>query len=134
MATLPSSLLNRLYEPNSLRNTEEGFELAFKNRLAPSTMVGVGRLSVDGLVFEKDVVTVRLERPAVGHRRPPEPLVREGSEISDQKSLPFGLNTIARVTVLGTHLSPGEYRVTWTFRTREVGDITVQATDQVGES
>jgi hypothetical protein len=134
MATLPSSLLNRLYEQNSLHNTETGFELAFKNRLAPSTMVGVQRLSVDGLVFERDAITVRLERPAVGHRRPPEPLVRKGSQISDQKSLPFELNTIAWIIVHGTHLPPGEYQVSWTFTTREVGDITVQATDQVTDS
>lgn len=133
MATLPASLLNRLYEPDSLRNTRDGFELAFKNRLAPSTMIAVGPLKIDGRRFEGTALTLRVERPALGHGRPPDPLLRVGDEVTSARSLPFGLNAVARILVAGASLPPGEYELSWSFKTLEVGDITVYATDVVPE-
>ncbi|MFN2166612.1 MAG: hypothetical protein ACK2U9_10185, partial [Anaerolineae bacterium] len=64
MATLPSSLLSKFYEPDSLRNTDSGFEMAFKNRLAPSTLIGIGSLKIDGYVFQDEDLTLRIVRPA----------------------------------------------------------------------
>ncbi|MEA3334479.1 MAG: hypothetical protein U9R25_01115 [Chloroflexota bacterium] len=102
--------------------------------MAPTTLIAVGPLKIDGQVFEGEEVLLSLERPAVGHRRPPEPLLRTGAEISSKKSLAFDLNAIARVAVPGASLPAGEYSVAWTFKTKEVGDITVRAVDEVSEA
>ena len=55
MSPLPSALLSKFYERDSLRNTDTGFELRFKNRLAPSTIVGIGPLTLDGHVYEATI-------------------------------------------------------------------------------
>lgn len=133
MVQLPTSLLNRMYEPESLRNTDAGFELAFKNRLAPSTLIGVGPLVVDGVTYNGSVVVVRLERPSVGYGRLPEPIVRPASEVSSGKSLRFEVNTVARVVVPGQQLSPGQHELVWSFDTQEVGAITLRVVDQLNE-
>lgn len=131
MSVLPAPLLSRLYESNSLRNTESGFELAFKNRLAPSTLIGVGPLTVGRNVYDAKRLTICLERPAVRHGRVPELLVRQAKDVAADRILPFGLNVIARIAVDGDRLPPGEYDLAFSFRTREIGEITVKARDRV---
>ena len=131
MSPLPSALLSKFYERESLRNTDTGFELCFKNRLAPSTIVAIGPLTVDGYVYESDQLSVSFERPAQGHRPPPEPVARTAKDFEKKGPKPFDINAILRVSVMGTKLSPGSHQVTWTFRTKEVGAITVTAEDLV---
>lgn len=131
MATLPSSLLQRLYEPHSLRNTESGFQFMLKNRLAPSTLVGIGPLAVGNRVYEAPELTIWMERPPTRHGRPLEPLVKRGSEIASNKALPFAVNTRVRIAVDGERLAPGVYELSLTLHTKEVGKLTVKAVDTV---
>jgi hypothetical protein len=131
MSPLPSTLLSKFYERDSLRNTEKGFELRFKNRLAPSTIVGFGPLVVDGQVFEGEQLAMTIERPARGFRPPPEPLVRSAKSFEKDRSLPFEINTVLRVAVTGTRLPPGAHQVAFTLKTKEVGEIVVTAEDAV---
>lgn len=134
MSPLPSAMLAKFYERESLRNTDKGFELRFKNRLAPSTIVGFGPLLVDGQVFEGEHLTMSLERPARGYRPPPEPLLRTAKSFEKDRSLPFEINTVLRIAVAGTKLSPGSHQVALTLKTKEVGDIVVTAEDVVASN
>ena len=134
MSPLPSALLSKFYERDSLRNTDTGFELRFKNRLAPSTIVGIGPLTLDGRVYEAKEWIFAFERPAEGHRPPPEPVFRTAKDIEEKRSRVFEINAVLRVAVLGSKLLPGSHQVTLTFRTKEVGDITVMAEDVVAAS
>lgn len=131
MGVLPAPMLSRLYESNSLRNTAGGFELSFKNRLAPTTLTGVGPLTIGRNVYDANRLVICLERPAVRHGRVPEPLERPAEAVAADRILPFGLNVVARIVVNGDNLPPGEYDLTFSFRTREVGEITVKARDRV---
>lgn len=131
MSEIPASIFSKLYEQNSLRNTDDGFEVRFRNRLAPTTLLGVGPLSIDGEQWAGEQLTVQLERPREGYSRPPTPIVRNGKEISEKKPVPFGVNTVARLTVSERRLSPGHYRVALAISTKEVGDITVTAADEI---
>lgn len=131
MPSLPSSLLQRFYERNSLCNTDSGYELVIRNSVAPSTLLGVGPLVIDGLTVGPEHLECRLERPPVRHGRQPEPLVRTGDEISPSKALRFDLDVVLRVAVYGRRLSPGEHRFALHLRTKEVGDIIVEASDQL---
>ena len=134
MSPLPSALLSKFYERDSLRNTETGFELRFKNRLAPSTIVGIGPLTLDGRVYEGEELIVYFERPAEGHRRPTEPAARTAKDIEKKGSRLFEINAVLRVSVIGSSLSPGPHQVELTFKTKEVGDITVTAEDVITTS
>lgn len=133
MPTLPSSLLQRLYERNSLCNTKGGCQLVVRNNVAPTTLLGVGPLIIDGQPFGPERLECRLERPAVRHGRQPEPLVRMGDEITPAKSLRFDLDVVLRVVVYGKDLPPGEHRFALHLRTKEVGDIVVEASDLLAE-
>lgn len=133
MCPLPATLLSRFYIAHSLCNNASGFELAFKNRLAPSTLVGVGPLTVDSQDYAGDVLTVRLERPPARHGRLPEPLVWAATDVTAQRALPFDLNTIVRVAVTGHRLLPGQHDIALVLRFKEVGDIVVAVVDQLAE-
>lgn len=134
MSPLPSALLSKFYERDSLRNTDTGFELRFKNRLAPSTIVGMGPLTLDGRVYEAKEWTFAFERPAEGHRRPAEAVFRTAENFEEKKSRVFEINAVLRIAVIGSNLAPGLHQVTLTFKTKEVGDITVTAEDVVAIS
>lgn len=131
MSDIPVSIFSKFYEKHSLRNTDNGFEVTFRNRLAPTTLIGVGPLSIDSEHFSGEMVSVQFERPNEGHSRPPTPIVRNIDEIGEKKPVLFGVNTVARVAVSGHQLSPGPYRVALPLRTKEVGDITVIADDEI---
>jgi hypothetical protein len=131
MSPLPSALLSKFYERDSLRNTEHGFELRFKNRLAPSTIIGIGPLMLDGKIYEGEQLIVSFERPAQGFRPPPEPLIRTAKDLKKERPLPFEINTVLRVSVIGSSLPTGPHQVALTLRTKEVGDIIVTAEDLV---
>lgn len=128
---MPTRTFSKLYEPASLCNTDHGFELAFKNTVAPSTLTAIGRLTVGEHRYEAGEFTVRLERPAGRHGQPPSARQFRGDSVSVQRMLPFDLYTIARVMVPGKHLAAGRYQVTLTIKTKEVGDIVLLAEDSV---
>ncbi|MEZ4768245.1 MAG: hypothetical protein R2844_07455 [Caldilineales bacterium] len=131
MNSSPTSILSKFYEKDSLRNTADGFEVMFRNRLAPTTLIGAGPLTIDGQQYSGEQVVFQLERPQEGHSRPPTPIMRTAEEINKGKSVVFGVNYTARVAVPGHQLSPGSYRVALALRTKEVGDITVTADDEI---
>jgi hypothetical protein len=133
MPSLPSSLLQRFYERNSLCNTDSGYELVIRNSVAPSTLLGIGPLIIDGQTIGPEHLECRLERPPVRHGRQPEPLVRTADEISPARALRFDLDVVLRLVVYGQRLSPGEHRFALHLRTKEVGDIIVEAADQLAQ-
>jgi len=138
---LPPRILSKLYEPGSLRNTEQGFELAFKNTMAPSQVTGIGPLIVDGAVVNLDHAILRLERPS--ERLGRQPSVREWQvkalnketekERDKDRTLSFDLFNVAWVVVPGQQLPPGPHQVALSIKTKEVGDITLTAEDSVAE-
>jgi hypothetical protein len=132
-------IYNRLYEPGSLRNTEKGFELAFKNTMAPSQVTGVGPLIVDGAVIDLEHAILRLERPSERLGRPPS--VREWQikalnketekDKGKDRTLSFDLFIVAWIVVPGPQLPPGLHQVALSLKTKEVGEITLTAEDSV---
>lgn len=134
-------ILSKLYEPGSLRNTEKGFELAFKNTMAPSQVTAVGPLIVDGAVVDLANAVLRLERPS--ERLGRQPSVREwqvkainketDKEKDKDRTLSFDLFNVAWVVVPGQQLPPGPHQVALSLTTKEVGDLTLTAEDSVAE-
>ena len=132
-------ILSKLYEPGSLRNTEKGFELAFKNTVAPTQVTAVGPLVIDGVAIDLERAVLRLERPSRSLGRSPS--VREwqvkalnkGTEKDKDKerTLSFDLFTVAWMVVPGQQLPPGPHQVALNMMTKEVGEITLTAEDSV---
>ncbi len=126
-------ILSKLYEPGSLRNTETGFELAFKNTAAPSTVTGIGPLVVDGKTYDETAIVLRLQRPSEHLGRPPSVREWQAAAVNNEKErmLSFDLFTVAQVLVKGDRLPPGQHQVALSITTKEVGDITLTAADSV---
>lgn len=141
MSKVPPKTLSKLYEPNSLRNTEKGFELAFKNTIAPSQLTAVGPLLIDGAVVDLEHAILRLERPSERPGRQPsvrewqfKALNKETDKDRDKdRTLSFDLFTVAWVVVPGQQLPPGQHQVALSIKTKEVGDLTLIAQDSVAE-
>lgn len=130
-------ILSKLYERGSMRNTEHGFELAFKNTMAPSQIIAIGPLFVDGVAVDLEEAILRLERPS--ERLGRQPSVREwrvkvldkDKEKEKDRTLSFDLFNVAWVIVPGQQLAPGPHHVALSLTTKEVGEITLTAEDSV---
>lgn len=120
MPTVPVTLLRRLYVQGSLRTVETGFALALKNLIAPGTIISVGPVVVDGAVFGSERLTV------TGRGQP-----RPADRISAKSPLDFPINQIVTVQVVAAPLAAGQHTLRVTILTREVGELVVEAEDQV---
>ena len=58
MSLIPASVLSKLYNRTSLRNTGSAVQFSVKNRLSPAVLKRVNRLEVDGQPVELDRVQV----------------------------------------------------------------------------
>ena len=120
MPTIPGALLKKLYQKGSLKNTGDGFEFSLKNVLAPGTIVGISRLTVDG----RDVDASRIVA-CYGGKSMAVP------DISPQRPLDFGINTVVTVQVEGDTLDSGSHDIVVVPNTKEVGELEIGITDTI---
>lgn len=122
MPTIPATLLRRLYVPGSLRNHGSGFMLALKNIIAPGTIVSVGPIVVDDKTYNPERITV------TGRGQP-----RPADRISAKAPLDFPINQVVTFQVSAPPLGAGLHYLRVSILTREVGELVVEAQDQVAE-
>ncbi len=120
---VPTVLLRRMYERDSLRNTPNGFQFALKNRVAPATIVEIGEVHAVGQTFGPEHITIHLRSHAY-----------TAEKISEKHPLKFDVNEIAIVEVNGPPLPQGEHLLTWRVRTKEVGWLRIPVEDRLGET
>ncbi len=123
MPTIPAALLRRLYVPGSLRNLGSGFVLALKNIIAPGTIVSVGSIVVDDKAYGPELITV------TGRGQP-----RPADRIHAKSPLDFPINQIVTFQVAAAPLGAGLHRLRVSILTREVGELVVEAQDQVADA
>jgi len=116
---IPTALLRRFYLENSLRNTESGFEFRLDNRIAPTTIVSLGPIEVDGELFAPDQIMVRASK------------ARPASSIQERS--PFLLRMAKQMTlsVPGHFLAPGPHQVVVHAVTKEVGPVSIEFEDSM---
>ena len=119
---VPSFLLKKLYVKDSLKSTENGFQFALKNTLAPGSIIGLVPLTIDDTTYTPEAITIK--SPAGEWR---------GDQISSRNPLTFGLNTEVTISVQGEKPAPGEHHVVLAVLTREVGRLDIDLTDTVEE-
>ena len=111
---IPTALLRRFYLENSLKNGESGFEFRLANRIAPTTIVSLGPIEVDGELFAPDQILVRASK------------ARPASTIREQS--PFLLRMAKQMTlsVPGKKLESGPHQVIVHMVTKEVGPVSIE--------
>ncbi|MDI7275830.1 MAG: hydroxymethylglutaryl-CoA reductase [Anaerolineae bacterium] len=115
---VPSFLLKKLYVQGSLKNTENGFEFALRNNLAPGSLIGFFPLTVDDSTVPPQDLTFHTAQGEV-----------RGDQVSSRSPLTFGLNAEVRIAAQGKTLQPGSHHLILSVLTREVGRIDIDVTD-----
>ncbi|MCS7038395.1 MAG: hypothetical protein NZP34_02190 [Caldilineales bacterium] len=116
---IPTALLRRFYVEDTLRNTDQGVEFRLKNRVAPTTLVAVGPLEIDGTVVPPERVMLQASKTrsavAVGSRQP--------------LQLPMGRSLTVKVAI--PPLARGSHHLRLHVVTREVGPVVIEFSDTV---
>lgn len=118
---IPTFLLKKLYVKDSFKNTANGFELALRNTLAPGTLIGFGKLEIDGqeIPLDKLFITVG-DGPSL-----------PASELSPENPRLFPLNTKVELRIQDHTLAPGKHRLLVQVNTKEVGELKFDAEDTI---
>lgn len=111
---IPTALLRRFYLENSLRNTETGFEFRLSNRIAPTTIISLGPIEVDGELFSPDQIMVSASK------------ARPASAIHEQSPFLLRMAKKMTLTVPGKFLEPGPHQVILHVVTKEVGPVSIE--------
>ncbi len=123
MPAIPPALLRRLYVEGSLQNRPDGFEFTLRNRLAPSTILGLGPLAVDDRGVVQEDVRIQTKRN-----------IRAVTKVTDKALLDWPINTEIKIIVVGRNLEPGTHRLTFAINLKEVGVLTLRVEDAPGSA
>lgn len=116
----PTYLLNKIYVPQSLKNTDSGFTFLLKNVIDSGTLGGVKSMMVDGEPISLDAAVIDT---GTGTRRL--------SEISPRSSVYLRVNAAFSISVAGEPLSPGKHRIILNLYTMEAGTLGLTIEDEV---
>jgi len=111
---IPTALLRRFYVGQSLRNKDDGFEFKLANRIAPTTILSLGPIEVDGEVFAPDQVVVHTSKS------------RPASAIREDAALFLNMGTVMTLSIPGKRLPPGRHQIVVHALTKEVGPVSIE--------
>jgi len=111
---IPTALLRRFYVGQSLRNNEDGIEFRLANHIAPTTILALGPIEVDGRLFAPDDIIVRSSKP------------RPASAIREKAPLILDIAKEVAISVPGIQLPPGRHHIVVHALTKEVGPVSIE--------
>ena len=116
---IPPFMLKKIYVKGSLASLEGGLAFTLANPVAPAHIVGISSLVINGKDYSESVV-LRLTDKNV-----------QGKELNNDNALHFGLKEKAVIHIPEADPVPGNYELTIVLQTREVGPLTIQASDKL---
>ena len=121
MRFVPRSLLKKIYNRSSLRNTATGVRFSIKNRLSPSTLTAVRPMEIDGRRVEAERIRIGVDGGA------PEPMER----FAERLPLDFPLGTLLTFELDIEPLDAGEHALRLSFEAKPFGDLDVELSDRL---
>jgi len=119
---VPGFLLRQLYRAGSLRNEPDGFSLQAHNPLGDGTLVGIGRIRVDGQDIDAQEVTARREG---------DPVVYRALDVSPGRPVTFRRGDVVTFHVAGWQLEPGAHRLELEVDEVNLGRVSLAIDDRV---
>lgn len=119
---IPGFLARQFYVEGSLRNTEAGFELQAQNPMGAGTLVGVGRLRVDGRDIAAETVSARRS----GDETP-----IKAADVSRTNPVNVVKGDKVTLHVDGEHLNPGEHRLEVELFEINLGRLSFSISDRL---
>ncbi|MGZ6329087.1 MAG: hypothetical protein ACXWN2_10335 [Candidatus Limnocylindrales bacterium] len=119
---VPGFLAKQFYVAKSLRNTATGFRLEAQNPMGNGTLVGIGRLAVDGQTIEAS---------AVSALRADDPTPIQAASVDKFHPIRVQKGDHVALLVAGAPLSPGEHRLEVELYEVNLGLLRLAITDTV---
>lgn len=120
---IPGFLARQFYVAGSLRNTESGWELQAQNPMGAGTLVGVGRMRVDGREIPAESVSAR--------RSGDESAIR-AADVSRTRPVSVFKGDRVTLQVEGEPLPAGEHRLDIELYELNLGRLSFSITDSIG--
>lgn len=119
---IPGFIARQFYVAGSLRNTDSGWELQAANPMGSGTLVGVGKLRVDGRDIPPEVVTAQ---------RSGDPEAIRATEVSRFKPVSVFKGDHVTLHVTGEPLAAGEHSLDVELFEVNLGRLSFSITDTV---
>ena len=120
---IPGFIARQFYVAGSLRNTETGWELQAHNPMGDGTLVGVGKMKVDGRDIPAEDVSARRSGEA-------EPI--RAVEVSRTRPVSVFKGDKVTLAVDGEPLSSGEHRLDVELFELNMGRLSFSIMDRIG--
>jgi hypothetical protein len=122
---VPDFMVRQFYVGGSLQHEGDGFRLQARNGLADGTLVGIGRISVDGQLVDPSTISAT---------RAGEETVHRAADVTRQSPVSFRRGEVVTFHVAGHRLAPGEHRFEVEIIELNAGLLTLALKDSVRES
>jgi hypothetical protein len=119
---VPGFIARQFYVTGSLRNTDAGWELQAQNPMGEGTLVGVGKIRVDGREIPAETVTARRSGDA-------EPI--RAAEISRMRPVSVFKGDRVTLAVEGEPLTLGEHRLEVELYELNLGRLSLSIMDHI---
>ena len=120
---IPGFLARQFYVAGSLRNTESGWELQAQNPMGAGTLIGVGRMRVDGRDIPAETVSARRSGDVDAIR---------AIDVSSTRPVSVFKGDRVTLQVEGEALSAGEHRLDVELVEVNLGRLSFSITDRIG--
>ena len=121
MSFIPTSILSKLFNRGSLRNSDGGVRFSVKNRLSPATLLAISHIEIDGSEIDTKKTTL------AGENGKSFPL----KQISPDKPLDFPLGAPLVFMLDIPALDEGSHKVQVSFTTKPFGELRISVEDEL---
>jgi hydroxymethylglutaryl-CoA reductase (NADPH) len=121
MSFIPSSILSKLFNRTSLKNADGKVRFSVKNRLAPASLLSIGRLEIDRREIPLEQVTMSCG----------DETSFAVTQIQAEKPVDFPLGALLTFFVDTDLLEPGGHNITLVFDTKPFGELRMSVDDDL---
>ena len=119
---VPDFLVRQFYVAGSLQRENGGFRLQARNGMGDGTLVGIGKIVVDGVEIDRDAITATREG---------DPTVHRATDVSPRAPVSFRRGDAVTFHVADHTLSAGEHRFEVEIFEVNLGRVTLALSDRV---
>ena len=122
---VPDFIVRQFYVGGSLQHEGDGFRLKARNALGDGTLVGIRRISVDGVAIEPGAITATRDGDGPVHH---------AADVSPQAPVSFARGDVVTFHIAGHRLPPGSHRFEVEIVERDAGVLTLALSDTVRDA
>ena len=119
---VPEFLVRQFYVSGSLRHEGDGFQLQARNGMGDGTLVGIGKVVVDGTAIDPSAISATRSGDDIVHR---------AVDVSRTAPVSFSRGDVVTFHISGYRLTPGEHRFEVEIFERNLGSVQLALKDTV---